>query len=83
MPYFFRAHNNRPSRPLFAGLWFGAIFFVAVSLAVTNANVDGSGVVVAQDVESPGSVKKAGSGVRVDLSRDLTLQANSCFKLSR
>lgn len=74
MPYFFRTHNNRPSRSLFEGLWFGAIFFVAVSLAVTNANLDGLGVVVAQDVESPGSVKKAGSGVRVDLSRDLTLQ---------
>lgn len=74
MPYFFRTLNNRPSRALFEGLWFGAIFFVAVSLAVPNAYVDVLGVVVAQDVESPDSVKKAGSGVRFDLSRDLTLQ---------
>lgn len=47
---------------------------MVASLAVPNANVGSLGVVVAQDVESPGSVKKAGSEVRVDLSKDFTLQ---------
>lgn len=74
MPCFFRTINNRPSRSLFEGLWFGAISFAVASLAVPNAYVDSLGVVVAQDVESPGSVKKAGSEVRVDLSKDFTLQ---------
>lgn len=74
MPCFFRTINNRSSRSLFKGLWFGAISFVIVSLAVPNSDVDVLDVVVAQDVESPDLIKKAGSGRRVDLSKDLTLQ---------
>jgi hypothetical protein len=74
MPCFFRTNNRWPNRSLFEGLWFQAIFGLVVSLAVPNAILDSLSVVVAQDVESPESRKKAGSGARFDLSSDLTLQ---------